>query len=650
MLMSRITINLRWEGGEFSLIDPRQRTQEGKRLVFIAVFLGLCAVALVVKLVQLMIVTPAREGEQALVLPDVERGAILDRHGRILAITTKQQTVSAWVPGITAPEETAGLLAGILGMNASGLRENWKKHPGYALVKRKVSAKEAEDVRALKNQGKLAGIRLDDEYGRSYPEGRLASHAIGYVGVDNVAWDGIEYTLNDDLAPQPVGTENDTVFGNQVFLTLDVNAEFIVEKVARQAMQVTKADSLMILAMEARTGEILAYSSLPDFDPNEFQNDSPQVDRNSLSDRPVAFAYEPGSVFKIFTISSLLDMGAITPESHFFCPGYYEQKLRDGSTIRIRCIRAHGDVTPQKILQFSCNAGAAYASDTANKESFSQKLVRFGFGKQTGIPLNGETAGLLSKASEWSGRSKPTIAMGQEVSVSAVQVLAAATAIANDGVLLKPVIVKKIVSPDGKTIKEFGREPLWEAISAATAREVLAMMETATDEAGTARRAAIPGLRISAKTGTAQVLNQSTGKYSENDFIASMIGIFPTDDPQLIIYVVIQNPRGESYYGSTIAAPVFHDAAVGLADYLGIPRKGSNITAGPAEIQVKLPKTIEVSSRMPDLRGTPKKLLLPLLLRDDITVEITGSGYVVAQDPPPGTLIEKGATIILELQ
>ncbi len=632
------------------MIDSSQRTQERRRLVIFACFLGLCAAALIVKLVQLMVVVPAREGEQTLVLPDVERGAILDRQGRILAITTKEQTVSAWVPSITSPAESAELLSRALGMDAAEIKDNWRKHPGYALVKRKAAPAEADAVRALKAEGKLAGIRLEDEYGRAYPEGRLASHVVGYVGVDNVAWDGIEYTLNDDLAPQPVGTEHETVFGNQVFLTIDVNAQYIVEKAARQAMEATRADSLMILAMDARSGEILAYSSLPDFDPNEFQKESPQVDRNSLVNRPVALAYEPGSVFKIFTISSLLELGAITPESHFFCPGYYEKKLRDGSVIRISCIREHGDVTPQKILQYSCNAGAAYASETANPESFSQMLVRYGFGKPTGIPLLGETAGLLRKPSTWSARSKPTIAIGQEVSVSAVQVLAAATALANGGVLLKPAIVKKIVSADGRTIKEFGREPLWEVISPNTAREVLQMMETATSAEGTARRAAIPGLRISAKTGTAQVLNTATGKYSESDFIASMIGIFPTDDPRLILYVVIQNPKGESYLGSTIAAPVFRQAAVGLADYLGIPREGSNVASHPGEIEVRLSKKIEISSVMPDLMGTPKKLLLPLLVRDDISVTITGSGYVVRQEPPAGTKIEKGSKIVLELQ
>jgi cell division protein FtsI (penicillin-binding protein 3) len=632
------------------VIDARGRARARKRLLVFAGILGVIALVLVAKLVQLMLVIPAREGGEALVLPQVERGPILDRQGRLLAVTTQAKTVSTWSPALSAPEESAELLSSALGMPAADIREIWSRHPGYAIVKRKVSEAEAESVRALKDQGRLQGVRLEDEFGRFYPEGRLASHVVGYVGVDNVPWDGIEYTFNNELAPQPVGTDTDTVFGNQVSLTLDVNIQYLVEKTAREALGTTKADSLIILVMDARSGEILGYSSLPDFDPNEFQRGSPRADAASLVNRPMAAAYEPGSVFKIFSIASLLDLGTITPDSHFTCPGYYEKKLRDGTVIRINCIREHGTVTPQLILKYSCNAGAGYASDTAEADAFAQMLVRFGFGKPTGLPLLGETPGLLRKPGQWSARSKATIAMGQELSASALQVVTAATAIANGGVLLRPQIVLRVVSPEGKVVKEFGREPLWEVVSPASAREVLDMMETATGEGGTARRAAVPGLRISAKTGTAQVTSRDTGKYSEKDFVASLLGIFPTDDPRLIVYVVIQNPRGESYFGSTIAAPVFHDVAVGLADYLGIPRKGTEVVTHSGSMRVTLPKKVAVTDVMPDLRGTPKRLLLPLLLRDDITVKIQGSGSVVRQQPAPGARLTKGALIILELE
>jgi cell division protein FtsI (penicillin-binding protein 3) len=246
-------------------------------------------------------------------------------------------------------------------------------------------------------------------------------------------------------------------------------------------------------------------------------------------------------------------------------------------------------------------------------------------------------------------------------------------------VLLKPLLVKKIVSPQGTVVKEFGREPLWEVLSVESARTMLSWMESATLPAGTAHRAAIEGVRISAKTGTAQVANARTGSYSESDFVASMMGIFPTDDPRLIVYVVVQNPRGQSYYGSQIAAPIFRDVALSLMDKLGIARAGTRISPPAAGSTPRVPVTagsaapapapagsasasgspvpptgpvidVTVGSAMPNLRGTPKRLLLPLLLRKDLVVTINGSGYVVSQDPPPGTRVQDGMKIDLELR
>jgi cell division protein FtsI (penicillin-binding protein 3) len=632
------------------VIDRSEKVRARRRLFIFASLLALITAALIVQLVRLTVVLPAREGDETIVLPEVQRGNILDRRGRILAISTQLQRVSVWVPSVTNADQTAGLLSQALGMEKSAILGNIARHDGYAVIKRRITPAESTEIQLLKGEGKLSGVRLEEDSGRFYPQGRLASHVVGYVGADSVALDGIEYTFNNDLAPQPVGKDTDTVYGNQVFLTIDLDMQYLVEKVARAALTADKADSMTVLVMDAHSGEILAYTALPDFDPNEFQKESPQIDPNSLVNRPLTLAYEPGSVFKIFSLSSLLDLGAITPDSHFFCPGYYEKRLLSGETIRIRCIAPHGDVTPQRIIQLSCNAGAAYASDTTDNDSFSRMITQFGFGRPTGLPLQAETPGLVRKVAQWSARSKPTIAMGQEISVSAVQVLAAASAIANGGVLLKPLIVKKIVSPQGSVVKEFGREPLWEAVSPDSARKMLDWMETATAPAGTARRAAVEGVRISAKTGTAQVANPQTGTYSESDFVASMIGIFPTDDPQLIVYVVIQNPKGESYYGSTLAAPVFHDIAMGLIDQLGIPRAGAKAVSAPGQVPAPAPKQVEIGLVMPDLTGTPMKLLLPLLLRKDISVTIRGSGFVARQDPPPGAQIVNGTKIVLELR
>jgi cell division protein FtsI (penicillin-binding protein 3) len=636
--------------------DRSETVRARRRLIIFASLLGVTALALIVQLVRLTLVMPSREGGESLVLPEVQRGNILDRQGRILAVTTRMQRVSVWTPAVTNAEDTSSELARILGMEPGAVLETIRRRDGYAVIKRRISPEESAAIQKLKSDGRLAGVRLENDFSRFYPQGRLAAHVVGYVGADNVPLDGVEYTFNDELAPQPVGTDSATVYGDQIFLTIDLDMQYAVDKAARAAMEASKPDSLTILVMDAHTGELLAYTALPDFDPNEFQKDSPQIDPSSLVNRPVTAAYEPGSVFKIFSLSSMLDQHVITPTDQFACYGYYEKKLSSGETIRIRDISAHGNLTPQQIIEFSCNAGAAYASDRIDSDSLYRMLTRFGFGKPTGVPLQGETAGLLRPVSQWSARSKPTITIGQEVSVSAMQIMAAATAITNGGVLLKPLLVRKIVSPQGTVVKEFGREPLWEVISADSARAMLSWMESATLPAGTAHRAGIDGVRISAKTGTAQVANSRTGAYSESDFTASMIGIFPTEDPRLIVYVVVQNPRGQSYYGSQIAAPIFRDVAVSLMDKLGIQRSGTK-TVPPVLPRADAGSSLSgsalglsIGTAMPDLRGTPKKLLLPLLLRKDLAVTINGSGFVTRQDPPPGARIQEGMKISLELQ
>ena len=616
-----------------------------------ASFLGFIALILVVQLVRLAIIVPSRQGGERLALAKVQRGSILDRQGRIMAITTRLQRVSVWTPSVTSPEETVRQLAGTLGMPADSVLNILSSHDGYAVVKQRITPEESAALEKLRTDGKLSGVKIEDYYGRFYPQGHLASHVVGYLGADGVALDGIERTYNDALAPPPVSTDTDPAFGDQVVLTIDLDIQYITDMIARDAMQAQKPDSLAILVMDARTGEILAYSALPDFDPNEFQQDSPRIDPDALKNRPVTEAYEPGSVFKIFSLSSLLDLSVITPLDRFNASDVYEKKFSSREVIRIHDLAPYGVITPQQIIEFSSNVGAAYASDRTDNESFFNMLSLFGFGKPTGIPLQGETSGLFKPVSQWSARSKATIAMGQEVAVSAVQMLAAATVLANGGILLRPHLVRKIVSPNGIVIKELNREPLRQVVSSGTARTMLSWMETATLPAGTANRAAIDGVRISAKTGTAQEASRKTGTYSAENFVASVMGIFPTDDPRYIVYVAIQNPRGLQYYGGQIAAPIFRSVALRIVDQVGIPRAGTK-TAIPSSEQEAPPPALPaaIGDTMVDLTGVPKKLLLPLLLRKDLNVTIHGAGFVVRQTPAPGAKIEPGSTIDLELR
>ncbi len=621
--------------------------KENRRLLFFIILLGGIFILIIGKLVQLMILTPHSESPNSITLPVVERGPILDRNGKILAISTRLKSVSAWIPDLNDPEGTADLLADILDIRSKeDILLKFQNNSGFVYIKRKITPTESEKLKAIQKDGRLTGINLIPEFGRNYPEQKLACHVLGYVGVDNFGLDGIEYTFNNVLSPPAVGQDLNEVFGNQVFLTLDINIQYIIEKIAEEAYEKNKADSVYILVMDARNGEILGYCAIPGFDPNEYN----RFDKNALQNLPLIRAYEPGSVFKIISIASMLELGAIHSHDYFFCNGFYEKKLPDGRVIKIRDLGSHGRVNAQLILKYSCNAGAAYASDRVDASSFYRMLLRFGFGKPTGLPLPGESAGILAEPRHWSSRTKATIAFGQEISVSALQILSAANVLANNGILLKPRIVKKIISPQGKLIKEFPREPISEVLSPDTARSVLEMMETAVQEGGTARRGRIDGIRISAKTGTAQVPDKDTGKYSETDFIASYLGIFPTDDPRLIIYVVINHPRGKQIYGSQIAAPVFRESADRLITYTGIHREGDPIIRHTGEVRIKLPEEITIGSLMPDLTGMPKRLLLPLFKQGRFKVLISGNGYVVNQTPSPGTLLKQGMTVRLELE
>jgi cell division protein FtsI (penicillin-binding protein 3) len=361
--------------------------------------------------------------------------------------------------------------------------------------------------------------------------------------------------------------------------------------------------------------------------------------------RPVIWAYEPGSVFKVFTLAALMDSSAISGNSVFNCNGVYI--TRSGTPIN--CLGAHGRVTAREIIIHSCNAGAAYASDNINSSSFYQLLSNYGFGSRTGAGSPGETAGYLVQSENWSDRSKPTLAIGQEIAVSAYQMLQAASAIANDGVLVSPKIVSKVVSADGKTITDWEGGERRRVLKAETARAMRSYMVDTASGIGTGWRAAVEDMSLAVKTGTAQIIDPVTKRYSDTDFIASCIALLPAESPSLILYLVIIKPKGE-IFGGRIAAPAIREAAESLIDYLGIPRGRNPQISHPPSVNIPAGRLPPIQGRVPDFTGISKRVLLPLLLRDDINVEIRGDGWVRRQSPPPGTQVSDGMTIILELE
>ena len=614
------------------------------RFVIFVFLTSILVLLLVFRYLQIMIFSPPAESSFTPQKVLVERGPLLDRNGRILAIQTRLDSVTAWMPTVTDKKKTAHLLAEILNESEKNILNSFNSHSGFLYIKRKITPTESKKLEGPIKQGKLPGISLEPEYGRTYPEKELTGHLTGFTGTDNIGLDGLELSLNDILSPK-TGAVDGVIYGNQVFLTIDLSIQYFTEKLAREAYKKYNADDVMILVMDAKNGDILAYSSLPEFDPNNFF----RATKSEKDNRPLTYAYEPGSVFKIFSISSMLEIGGITPRSHFFTNNGY-QKVFPKEMVTIHDLGVYGTVTPQKIIQYSSNVGAAFASDTVSAIDFYLKLSDFGFGNRTGLPLPGETFGLLKKTKFWSGRTKPTIAIGQEISVSAVQMITAATVFTNRGTLLKPHIIKKIVSPEGKLIEEYVRTPVRNVLSPSVAKEMLLDMETATFPGGTARRLRIKGLRISAKTGTAQKIDPLTKKYSKDAFIASTMAIFPTENPKLIIYVVIDTPRGKEYYGGRIVAPMVKKLIEQIIPLRGIKKSTATTIEHSGEVHITLPQSFTLDKSLPDFTGLSKRQLLPLFSIQGITVTINGTGWVYSQQPAPGTKITKGMAIKLDLK
>ncbi|NNM66798.1 MAG: transpeptidase family protein [Spirochaetales bacterium] len=576
----------------------------------------------------------------------VERGPILDDQGRLFAVSTRQESASIWLPQVKDKVATAHALASILGLSEAELLRRFNEGPNFQYLKRPVSQNEAELIRAAKAAGGLSGVELNPEFGRSYPQKEIGASVVGYVGTDNVGLAGIEYSYNNILAPVQVGEGvPKTAMGASVWLTLDLDLEYEAQKIADANLIANKAKRINILVINPEDGNIKVWVTSPSFDPNHFSD----YNSDQLSDSILVRAYEPGSVFKLFSISSFLDSGVLTPTMKFVCDGVYLRKLPDGSVIRITDLGSYGILDAQGILTYSSNVGTAQASDLMDEKTFDTYVHNWGFGRPTGISLVGETPGLLRPRSEWSARSKATISMGQEIGVSALQMITAAGGLADNGLLLKPHIVSKVVASSGEVLYQAHREPIRQVIKPEVAHEMLQMTKS-TVEYGTAFRAQIDGIQMAGKTGTAQELNPATGTYSNSNYIASTMLFIPADQPRYVVYVTIEDPKGWSYLGGRIAAPMAREVAEKLIRLEGLPKKEEKVIEHSTQVRLNSPPVLTLGSTMPDLKGFAKRTLLPLLDQKGLKVQMNGDGWVVSQTPAPGTPLTPGMTIQLEFK
>lgn len=576
----------------------------------------------------------------------VERGSIVDRQGVPLAVQTNFYRIGVNTKDIKNKEYFAQKMAPVLDVAVDELYERINKRREYIILKKKATMAEYDDIKSVVTDCKFNFVNFEKIPGRIYPNYAMASQLIGYMGDEGVGLAGIEFSQQSILSPVPDYSKEKIEQGKNIYLTIDTTLQYKLEQIAYEAMEETGAENMMMLVADSKTGELLSYISLPSVDLNDYGSATSEARVN----RPSTNAYEPGSVFKIFTVGIAMDEKGISPNDSFLCDGAYEKRLPNGETVRIKCLDHHGWLTPREALKYSCNDVLGQISDKVTEDEFIYRIKKLGFGEKTGIELSGETTGFVKDPDNktWSVRSKPTIAIGQEISVSALQMVHAATAIANGGIPRQLTVVSKITDKEGNIVYEHHAEEQDRVLSKSSADYVLSCMET-TATTGTGSRANLADVAIGVKTGTAQMADKVHGGYSETDFLSNCIAIFPVEDPQIVLYIVVEKAKGETYAGR-IVAPVIGKAADVIIDHMGMSRGNAVSVDHNGIINIPRSSGVKLGSLLPDFTGFSKKDLLTLMDIPGIKININGSGWVTSQSPEPGTPVTQDMIIELYLE
>ncbi len=496
-----------------------------------------------------------------------ERGFILDRNGDKLALSIETYSIYARPAEVENKLETSKRLSAILGIDYREILNQLNRKRPFVWIKRQVDLSKIHNIEGLS----IKGVYLEKEFRRYYPFHHLASHILGFVGIDNKGLEGIEYYFDSYLNPKRIDKKKIDLIGQSrgysVVLTIDRYIQGVVEEALEKALKDTGAKLVTAIVMRPSTGEILALANKPDFDPNYFK----KFPKNYIRNRAITDSFEPGSTFKIFIASLLLDRNLISPSDRFVCKGY----IKIGNTT-IHDTAKHGIIDFREVLQKSCNVGMILSVDRIDDNELYKGLRNFGFGTPTGINLAGESSGILRTPNRWSRISKYEIAIGQEVAVTSLQLITAGSAIANNGVLMQPRIIKKLENPDGTVLKEFKPLKIRRVIRKETAENLLKILTGVLTKEGTGYKARIEGYNIAGKTGTAQIADVKNGGYLENQFYASFIGFVPVPNPEIAVLVTIDRPKGEKYGGQT-AAPVFKYIVERIAPYLNILPNNSTV-------------------------------------------------------------------------
>lgn len=502
------------------------------------------------------------DGQTSKRVPSVSRrGTIYDRNGRELAISLATSSIFARPSKVENPERASAALSTVLGLPADKILERLRAGKSFVYLKRSASAEEAEAVERLM----LQGIGSDVHGKRFYPKSQQAAHLLGFVGTDDQGLEGLELQYDTYLAGKrkwimrqqdakrrPIFREEaGDAQGSDLHLTIDEVIQYITERELEAAVSQSGALSGSAIVMDPFSGEILALANYPTFDPNVYAEASAFARRN----RAVVDYYEPGSAFKAIVGAGALEERLVRPEDRFNGEG---GAIEVGG-VTIRDHERFETLTFAEVMAHSSNVGAIKVGQRLGKSHYYDYISGFGFGNLTKIDLPGETPGLIRRPKEWSALSLASLSIGQEISVSSLQMLTAMSAIANGGNLVRPYIAKSIVAADGQVILENAPMQVRRVISEDTARTLATILKGVVTE-GTGKAAAVEGFEVAGKTGTSQKVDRATGRYSRHKVVASFVGFVPVERPRLAIIVIIDEPT-TLRWGGSIAAPTFREIA-----------------------------------------------------------------------------------------
>ena len=608
------------------------------------------------------------------------RGAIIDRNGRELAVSTMTKSLFVDPNHVENPEQLAADLAPLTGKTEQEILDDIAVGGGFSWVKRRMEQSEYEAIRTLireKDYANCLGFR--DEAKRYYPNDVLAANVIGFVGTDDKGLDGIEQALDKyikgevtesflytDRQDRPI---LDSIFAKHGYqgdrcktiqLTIDSAIQFIVEQELDRAMAENSPLSITCVVMDPKTGEILAMGSRPSYNPNRFWDYDAEIWKN----RAVSFIYEPGSTFKAVVAGAALQEGLVSPNQIFVDPGYV---MVSGKRIQNWNGASFGTVTFTDVVKNSLNTGFALVGLDLGAERLTDYAKKFGFGEITGIELPGEEPGILFEPEYMVDSDMATMAIGQSIAVTPLQLVTAMSAIANDGILLKPHIVKMIKNANGTIFSETHTEEVRRSLESATDKTLVSLLEqvVATGGGGKAR---VKGYRIAGKTGTAQKIREDGAGYQEGRYIASFCGFAPVENPRLALLVMIDDPYGV-FYGGQIAAPVAGRIFSQVFRYMRIEPSdtpaanddeeypddvgegdaaGSSIRYNTAVKRETQPAPTDVPNGkvvIPDFYGKSIRDAAKVANEAGLRFESDGSGFAVEQSIAANTVVDAGTTV-----